>query len=1002
MAYFGEDVNPFVGYALMQYLVPFDPTYKSTFYTNTMIRMNRLYPLGLGLLLLTTALGYGQKKPLDHSVYDRWETIANKQFTNDGKAIAYQIAQQEGDKTLVLHFLKQKKEQTFARGEQAAFTADSKYAIFAIKPFYTDIKAVKNKKKKEDEIAKDSLGIYDLTQQKVVKIPQVKSFKVPEKGGSVLAYLLEKEQDTTGGKKKKAAKKADKNEPLTLVVRQLETGSEERLENVVSYHFDEKGTYLVYVTANPTPKKKEEESKEVNDEENNEKNTEGVEEGKTTSVTAPAYGAYALHLKTGKKSALLLGEGKFTQFTMDKEGKQVVFTYTQDEEKALVKNYVIYYASLPQSATALLTNTSKGMPENWVVSENYTPQFSKNGKRLYVGIAPQPIPKDTTLIADDHAIVDIWHYKEDYLQPQQLVNLEKELKKSYLATIDLTKASQMMALADETTNYTSLVDEGDAAFVFQASDYGRRVERQWDISGVMSYYMVDVRTGLKKEIIKDLPGRASVSPKGTAVVYYNSQEANWYSYNVKTGITKQLNKGVTVSFAEEEFDMPDLPSAYGIKGWTDNDESVLIGDRYDIWAFDLKGNKAPRMVTNGYGRQHNLTFDLLQLEEEKKSFSTNEKVIATVFDNQTKAAGYFYVNLKKTENPTKIVVENYSGFASLTKAKNASVYAVTKGNFIQANDLYIGEQLDQMEPISQLNPQQKEYNWGTNELVHWTTPNGYEATGVLFKPEDFDAAKKYPMIVYFYEKLSDNLNRYEAPAPTPSRLNIPYFVSNGYLVFTPDISYTDGFPGKAAEEYINSGVDYLKENPWVDGTKIGIQGQSWGGYQVTHLVTVTDRYAAAWAGAPVANMTSAYGGIRWGTGMSRQFQYEKTQSRIGKTLWEGYDLYIENSPLFKVPAITTPLVIMHNDNDGAVPWYQGIEMFMAMRRLGKPVWMLNYNGDEHNLMKRQNRKDIQIRQQQFFDYYLKGAQAPVWMVKGVPAVLKGKDWGFDLTEEKVN
>ncbi|WP_158963017.1 alpha/beta hydrolase family protein [Myroides fluvii] len=958
--------------------------------------MIKLQQLSLGVFMLTATLGYGQKKPLDHSVYDRWENIAMKQLSNDGQAIIYQVVPQEGDKDLVINRLSDNKSQTFNRGEKAVFTSDSRYAIFSIRPFYSDVKAVKNKKKKEDEIAKDSLGIFNLFTQEIVKIPSVKSFKIPLKGSNTLAYLLEKEKDTTKAKGTKIAKKADKNEPLDLVVFNLQTKTERRISNVTDYFFDEKGNYLVYVTTDPNKKKKKE------TEDKGEAVQDSVPSIQETKIAEQAYGVYALNLETNKESVVFKGEGTFSQFNFDKEGKQMVFTYTKDEEKVLVKTYAIYQAQLPKEAKLLLADKIKGMPKNWVVSENYTPQFSKNGKRLYFGIAPQSIAKDTTLIADDHAIVDVWHYKEDYLQPQQLVNLDKDLKKSYLATVDLAKRNAIVALADETSNYTSLVDEGDATIVFQASDYGRRVEKQWDISGVTSYYIVDVRTGARKEIIKDLPGRASISPKGTAVVYYNSQEANWYVYEVKTGVRKQLNKGVSVSFAEEEFDMPDLPSAYGIKGWTDNDESVLIGDRYDVWEFYLKGNKAARMITNGYGRQHNLTFDLLQLDEEKKSFDRNEKVIAAVFDNQTKDAGYFYVNLKTGENPTKIIVENYGGFTSLSKAKNASIYAVTKGNFLHSNDLYVGAQLNQMTQLSQLNPQQEEYNWGTNELVHWTTPNGYEATGVLFKPEDFDATKKYPMIVYFYEKLSDNLNRYEAPAPTPSRLNIPYFVSNGYLVFTPDISYTDGYPGKAAEEFINSGVEFLKQNTWVNGSKIGIQGQSWGGYQVTHLVTVTDQYAAAWAGAPVANMTSAYGGIRWGTGMSRQFQYEKTQSRIGKTLWEGYDLYIENSPLFKVPAITTPLVIMHNDNDGAVPWYQGIEMFMAMRRLEKPVWMLNYNGDEHNLMKRQNRKDIQIRQQQFFDYYLKDAQAPVWMVKGVPAVLKGKNWGFELTEEKVN
>ncbi|MEB0249648.1 prolyl oligopeptidase family serine peptidase, partial [Mucilaginibacter sp. 5B2] len=231
----------------------------------------------------------------------------------------------------------------------------------------------------------------------------------------------------------------------------------------------------------------------------------------------------------------------------------------------------------------------------------------------------------------------------------------------------------------------------------------------------------------------------------------------------------------------------------------------------------------------------------------------------------------------------------------------------------------------------------------------------------------------------------------------PSRLPISWFVSNGYLVFAPDISYETGHPGASAVEFVNSGVEALKKNPWVDGQHIGIQGQSWGGYQVAYLITQTNMYAAAWAGAPVANMTSAYGGIRWESGINRQSQYEKTQSRIGATLWDKPNLYIENSPLFQLPKVKTPVVIMSNDADGAVPWYQGIEMFTALRRLGKPVWLLQYNDEAHNLVKRQNRKDISIREAQFFDHFLKGAPMPVWLDKGVPAVDKGKDWGFEMS-----
>jgi len=323
-----------------------------------------------------------------------------------------------------------------------------------------------------------------------------------------------------------------------------------------------------------------------------------------------------------------------------------------------------------------------------------------------------------------------------------------------------------------------------------------------------------------------------------------------------------------------------------------------------------------------------------------------------------------------------------------------------KGNYSNSPDVYASVDLKTEVKLSNTNPQQQNYNWGTAELVKWTTPKGFNSEGILYKPENFDPAKKYPMIVYFYEKLSDGLYNYVPPAPTPSRLNISYFVSNGYLVFAPDISYEKGYPGRSAEEFVNSGVASLKKNAWVDGTKIGLQGQSWGGYQVAHLITRTNMYAAAWAGAPVVNMTSAYGGIRWESGLNRQFQYEKTQSRIGATLWEKPELYIENSPLFSLPKVSTPVVIMANDADGAVPWYQGLEMFNGLRRLGKPVWLLNYNNEAHNLVQRQNRKDIQIREQQFFDYYLKGAKAPVWMVGGIPATEKGKSWGFELTDEK--
>jgi len=253
------------------------------------------------------------------------------------------------------------------------------------------------------------------------------------------------------------------------------------------------------------------------------------------------------------------------------------------------------------------------------------------------------------------------------------------------------------------------------------------------------------------------------------------------------------------------------------------------------------------------------------------------------------------------------------------------------------------------------------------------------------------------MIVYFYEKYTDAIHNYYSPKPTASIVYPTEYVSNGYIIFIPDIEYTPGHPAKSAYDCIVSGTDYLTaKHHWIDSTRLGLQGQSWGGYQTAQLITMTTKYKAAMAGAPVSNMFSAYGGVRWGSGLSRMFQYERSQSRIGTTIWDKPELYIENSPIFGLPNVKTPLLIMHNDGDGAVPWYQGIELYMGLRRLDQPVWLLNYNGDAHNLMQDANRRDLSIRMRQFFDYYLLGSDIPIWMDEGVPAVNKGKNYGLEL------
>jgi dipeptidyl aminopeptidase/acylaminoacyl peptidase len=635
------------------------------------------------------------------------------------------------------------------------------------------------------------------------------------------------------------------------------------------------------------------------------------------------------------------------------------------------------------------------------VSEYGSVTFSKSGNSLFFGTAAIQPPKDTTLVDFELAKLDVWHYNDDYLQTQQLFNLQNELKRSYPAMYDFGEG-KMFQLGSKELPTILQTAEGDGTVFYAVTDTGRRVASQWSGQTKKDIYAIDVRTGKNTLIKKNHDGALYASPTGKYLLLYDNKTKGYTVWDGKS--IKNITSKIKVPLYNEENDVPDDPNPYGIMGWHQADSFVYIYDRYDVWKVDPTNIKAPKLFVSGRAQKN--VFRYVKVDPEER-FITASQPLFFRLQNQTSKMSNIYFR-----NPSGSMVRWLTPFSTYSynvfqKAKDAASFIYTRENYINSPDLFyvstgnndlnkVKNEDVKITQLSTINPQQSAYNWGTAELYKWKTFSGKESTGILYKPEDFDASKKYPMLIYFYEKLSDGLYNYTAPSPTPSRLNIPFFVSRGYLVFAPDISYTKGNPGKDAYNYIVSGAQALAKNKWVDAKNIGIQGQSWGGYQVAYLITATNMFKAAWAGAPVVNMTSAYGGIRWESGNNRQSQYEKGQSRIGASLWERPDLYIANSPLFHLPKVQTPLVIMANDADGAVPWYQGIEFFTAMRRLNKKVWLLSYNGEAHILVERRNRNDIQIREQEFFDWMLKGEKPAKWLAEGVPAVKKGKDWGLEL------
>lgn len=884
---------------------------------------------------LSPALAQNASKSLTIDDLVTWQRITDREISDNGKWVACKMEPWEGDATVYLYAAQGQETATFSPADKFAFSASSGYLVVTQTPGKSTVDSLKILKTKEDKMPMNTLVIYSVAGKKET-IDSLKTFKLADEADWI-AYQRGRKDST-------------------LYVRSLDGSKTFQFPTVTDFQFAKKSGMLYY-----------------------------------TSAAEGEAGIFTLNPEKGSPALIKEGKGVFKQTTFDEKGERLAFLYCADKDSSY-KALSLWLSEHNAPAKEIATRGNKAFPAEWVINENGMLQFSKSASRLFFGTSPEPRQKDTTQLAENRPNVQVWSWDEPVQYTIQNYNKEKDLKKSYQAVYNLGNGS-IFQLANEELPNIQLGNEGDAALALLSTSRPYSLSSMWEARTRSDYYTVSLDNGERKQIAQADYGRFHLSPQGKYAYWYGETDSCWYTIALAEGKRYRLTTPESFPAWDEENDVPNHPYAHGAAGWTANDQNLLIYDRYDIWKFDPTAATSPINLTVN-GRKEKLSYRLEQLDKEARFIDLGKPQLLKGFNETTKGYGFYNARLSAPAAPKTLLAGNYM-LRSINKAKNTDDVIYTMETFQQYPDIHYSTlAFKKSVQLTHGDKQQEGFIWGTAELVSWISLDGRPLEGVVYKPANFDPNKKYPMMVNFYERNSETLYNYRMPEPHRSTIDYHLYNSNEYIIFNPDIRYVDGYPGESCYNCLMPGITMMIAKGYIDEKGIGAQGHSWGGYQVAYLATRTNLFSAIESGAPVVNMFSAYGGIRWGSGMARSFQYEHTQSRLGATPWSSPLRYLENSPLFTMDKVQTPILIMHNDADGHVPWYQGIEYFVAMKRLGKPCWLLNYTGEPHWPMHMANRIDFQRRMFQFFNHYLKNQKMPKWMSEGVPAVEQPFELGY--------
>jgi dipeptidyl aminopeptidase/acylaminoacyl peptidase len=593
--------------------------------------------------------------------------------------------------------------------------------------------------------------------------------------------------------------------------------------------------------------------------------------------------------------------------------------------------------------------------------------------------------------------LNIWHYKDRVINPAQKDN-DPENSNGYVYSIPDKK---VLNVPDR------LLRSGYRKLIVSE----KQTVPWFDVAQKTGLYIIDTSTGLKTKILDKITSDYSlystfISPDGGYVVDFNFENLSISIYNTKTWKVTKLDSLIAKPFFDIDQERG-RKGIYGIAGWLPDKQMVLVYDRYDIWIISLTNKTSAKKAFNGWGARNGVTLKVVVESGEQSILPNTGLTLVSGFNETNKRGGYWDVNLLKDSEldiahlvdysvtPRLAQGYNWSTTGNIRKQKTGEFYLVKRESYNSSSNIYISKDLRIYTNVSKINPENT-YNWLTAELFTWKMPNGVETKGILYRPERLDFFKKYPVIFNYYETRSNEFHEFIKPDYSGHNLNIPLFIANGYLVFVPDMHHSVGKNGEGTLISIESAANFVSKLPYVDSTKFGLQGHSFGGWQTNYIVSHSNRFAAACEFAGVSNQTSAYGQLSFGA--DRNFFYEqKSQGAaygINVTPYNHPDLYLLNSPVFNVESVHTPLLMVHCPKDAAVPFAQAIEFFTALRRCHKKAWLLEY--DQGHQLYDESAKDFHTRMMQFFDYYLKGALPPKWMTLGRPDYLKLSDDRLDF------